>query len=49
MHNLHRVSDTIYRSAQPTAQDMKNLAPMSIETAVSLRSTYAPRKKACQN
>jgi len=35
--NLHRVSDTLYRSAQPTAEGMKHVETMGIKTVVNLR------------
>jgi uncharacterized protein (TIGR01244 family) len=41
--NLHKVSDDLYRSAQPTAQGMKNLKRMGIETVVNLRSFHSDR------
>ena len=41
--NLHRVTDSLYRSAQPTAQGMKNLKGMGIKTVVSLRSFNSDR------
>jgi protein tyrosine phosphatase (PTP) superfamily phosphohydrolase (DUF442 family) len=41
--NLHRVSDKLYRSAQPTEQGMKNLKGMGIETVVNLRSFHSDR------
>jgi protein tyrosine phosphatase (PTP) superfamily phosphohydrolase (DUF442 family) len=41
--NLHKVSDRLYRSAQPTAEGMKNLKGMGIETIVSLRSFHSDR------
>ncbi len=41
--NLHKVSDNLYRSAQPTAQGMKNLNQMGIETIVNLRSFHSDR------
>ncbi len=41
--NLHKVSDNLYRSAQPTAQCMKNLKQMGIETVVNLRSFHSDR------
>jgi protein tyrosine/serine phosphatase len=41
--NLHRISDGIYRSAQPTALGMKNLKAMGIETIVNLRSFHSDR------
>lgn len=41
--NLHRVSTNLYRSAQPTAEGMKNLKKMGIETIVNLRSFHSDR------
>ncbi len=41
--NLHQVSDTLYRSAQPSAEGMKNLKAMGIETIVNLRSFHSDR------
>lgn len=41
--NLHKVSDTLYRSAQPTAEGMKNLQRMGIRTIVNLRSFHSDR------
>jgi protein tyrosine phosphatase (PTP) superfamily phosphohydrolase (DUF442 family) len=41
--NLHRVSDTLYRSAQPSAEGMRNLKAMGIETIVNLRSFHSDR------
>jgi protein tyrosine/serine phosphatase len=41
--NLHKVGDNLYRSAQPTAQGMKNLKKMGIETIVNLRSFNSDR------
>ena len=43
--NLHKVSDNLYRSAQPTAEGMKNLKKMGIETIVNLRSFHSDRKE----
>ncbi len=43
--NLHKVSDTLYRSAQPTALGMKNLKQMGIITVVNLRSFHSDRKE----
>jgi protein tyrosine phosphatase (PTP) superfamily phosphohydrolase (DUF442 family) len=43
--NLHKVSDTLYRSAQPTAQGMKNLKRMGIITVVNLRSFHSDRSE----
>lgn len=36
---LHRVTDRLYRSAQPTAQGFANLAALGVKTVVSLRQT----------
>ena len=41
--NLHKVSDTLYRSAQPSSVGMKNLKAMGIETIVNLRSFHSDR------
>ncbi len=41
--NLHKVSDALYRSAQPSAEGMQNLKAMGIETIVSLRSFHSDR------
>ena len=41
--NLYKVRDNLYRSAQPTAQGMKNLKKMGIETIVNLRSFHSDR------
>ena len=41
--NLHKVSDTLYRSAQPTEEGMKNLKEMGIETIINLRSFHSDR------
>jgi protein tyrosine/serine phosphatase len=41
--NLHKVSDDLYRSAQPTAEGMANLKKMRIKTVVSLRSFHSDR------
>ncbi|MEM7481925.1 MAG: tyrosine-protein phosphatase [Acidobacteriota bacterium] len=41
--NLHRVSDRLYRSAQPSAEGMKNLREMGVETVVNLRSFSSDR------
>lgn len=43
--NLHKVSDHLYRSAQPTAEGMRNLKKMGMETIVSLRSFHTDREK----
>jgi protein tyrosine phosphatase (PTP) superfamily phosphohydrolase (DUF442 family) len=41
--NLHKVSDDLYRSAQPTAEGMKNLRKFGIKTVVSFRSFHSDR------
>jgi protein tyrosine phosphatase (PTP) superfamily phosphohydrolase (DUF442 family) len=38
--NLHKVSDNLYRSAQPTAEGMRNLKKMGVKTIVNLRSFH---------
>jgi len=43
--NLHKVSDTLYRSAQPSAEGMRNLKAMGIETIVNLRAFHSDRDK----
>ena len=41
--NLHKVSDTLYRSAQPSAEGMRNLRAIGVETIVNLRSFHSDR------
>jgi protein tyrosine phosphatase (PTP) superfamily phosphohydrolase (DUF442 family) len=41
--NLHKISDSLYRSAQPSAEGMRNLKAMGIETIVNLRSFHSDR------
>jgi protein tyrosine/serine phosphatase len=41
--NLHKISDMLYRSAQPSAGGMKNLKAMGIETVINLRSFHSDR------
>jgi protein tyrosine phosphatase (PTP) superfamily phosphohydrolase (DUF442 family) len=43
--NFHKVSDNLYRSAQPSAEGMKNLKAMGIKTIVNLRSFHSDRDK----
>ncbi len=43
--NFYRVSDSLYRSAQPTADGMKNLKKMGVETVVNLRSFHSDRNE----
>jgi protein tyrosine/serine phosphatase len=39
--NLHKVSDTLYRGAQPTAPGFAQLKEMGIKTVVNLRSFHS--------
>ncbi len=41
--NLHQVSQTLFRSAQPSKLGMRNLKEMGIETVVNLRSFHSDR------
>lgn len=41
--NLHRVSDMIYRCAQPTAAGMRNAERLGIKTIISLRAFHSDR------
>lgn len=41
--NLHKVSDVLYRGAQPTAEGMRQLAGMGIKTVVNLRSFHSDK------
>ena len=41
--NLHKLNDSLYRSAQPTAEGMKNLEKMGIETVVNLRTFHSDK------
>jgi len=43
--NLHKVSDDLYRGAQPTAQGMKQLKQMGVKTVINLRSFHSDRDK----
>ena len=43
--NLHKVSDSLYRSAQPSAEGMRNLKKIGIQTIVNLRSFHSDRKE----
>jgi len=42
--NLHRVSENLYRGAQPTAEGMKQLEKIGIKTVVNLRFLTSDRK-----
>ncbi len=39
--NLHKVSDKLYRRAQPTAEGMRELARLGVKTVVNLRSFHS--------
>ncbi len=41
--NLHKVSEALFRSAQPSAEGMRNLKAAGIETIVNLRSFHSDR------
>ncbi len=41
--NLFQVSDSLYRSAQPTAEGMRNLKDLGVVTVVNLRSFHSDR------
>ena len=41
--NLHKVSDDLYRGAQPTAEGMKELEKLGIKTIINLRSLHSDR------
>ncbi len=41
--NFHKVSDTLYRSAQPSPEAMTSLKTLGIETIVNLRSFHSDR------
>jgi len=41
--NFHRVSDRLYRGAQPTAEGMAHLNALGVRTIVNLRSAHSDR------
>ena len=43
--NLHRVSDKVYRSAQPTREGMQNLKDLGVKTVINLRSFASDRSE----
>lgn len=43
LRNLYKVSDTLYRSAQPTAEGFQSLRRLGIVTVVNLRSFHSDR------
>lgn len=46
LDNLYKVSDNLYRSAQPTAVGMRNAEKLGIGTVISLRSKQKDKKLA---
>ncbi|OHB62353.1 MAG: hypothetical protein A2Y76_00245 [Planctomycetes bacterium RBG_13_60_9] len=40
--NLHKVSDDLYRGAEPTAEGIRHLSGLGVKTVVDLRSGGAP-------
>jgi uncharacterized protein (TIGR01244 family) len=42
--NLHKVSDDLYRGAQPTAEGIEQLKKLGVKTVVNLRSSESDRK-----
>ncbi|MHC4644938.1 MAG: fused DSP-PTPase phosphatase/NAD kinase-like protein [Planctomycetota bacterium] len=43
--NFHKVSEQLYRGAQPTAEGMKQLKELGIKTVVNLRSFHSDREE----
>ena len=41
--NLHKISDALYRGAQPTAEGIKELKKMGVKTIVCLRSVHSDK------
>jgi protein tyrosine phosphatase (PTP) superfamily phosphohydrolase (DUF442 family) len=41
--NFHKVSDDLYRGAQPSAEGMRQLEKIGIKTVVNLRSSHSDR------
>jgi len=41
--NLHKISSNLYRSAQPSAEGMRNLKQLGIKTIVNLRAFHSDR------
>lgn len=41
--NLHKVTDTLYRGAQPTAEGMRELKKLGIKTVINLRALHDDR------
>ena len=45
LSNFHKVSDRLYRSAQPSAAGMAKLKELGIKTVLNLRSFHSDRQK----
>lgn len=45
LSNFHKVSDTLYRSAQPTAEGFRSLKALGVVTVVNLRSFHSDRRE----
>jgi len=43
VENFHKVSDQLYRGAQPTAEGMEQLKKLGIKTVINLRSFHSDR------
>lgn len=43
--NLHKISDGLYRSEQPTKEGMKNLEKLGIKTVINLRAFHSDKDK----
>ncbi len=43
--NFHKVSDDLYRGAQPTAEGMKQLEKLGVKTVINLRSMHSDRNE----
>jgi protein tyrosine/serine phosphatase len=43
--NLHRISDRLYRSAQPSTAGFSELEKLGIKTVISLRAFHSDKKK----
>ena len=43
LSNFRKVSNALYRSAQPTSEGMKNLKAMGVKTIINLRSFHSDR------
>ncbi|MBN2594227.1 MAG: dual specificity protein phosphatase family protein, partial [Sedimentisphaerales bacterium] len=41
--NFHKVSDDLYRGAQPTTEGMKELEKLGVKTVINLRSMHSDR------